>query len=164
VGGVVLGLRNAGEVAHGFDAMMTTVRERVRNAHIEGVLVARMIEGGVETVIGIKRDPVFGPVVLFGLGGVYVEVLKDVTLRLAPIDHAAARAMIREIKGYPLLAGARGKPPADLDALADVLVQMSQFGAAHADRVTSVEINPFIALPKGGVAVDALILTDGEDA
>jgi acyl-CoA synthetase (NDP forming) len=163
-GGVVLGLRNAAEVAHGFDAMMTTVRKRAPQARIDGALVARMIEGGVETVIGIKRDPVFGPVVLFGLGGVYVEVLKDVTLRLAPIDHAAAREMIREIKGYPLLAGARGRPPADLDALADVLVRMSQFGAAHADRVTSVEINPFIALPKGGVAVDALILTDGASA
>ena len=72
--------------------------------------------------------------------------------------------MIHEIKGYPLLAGARGKPPADLDALADVLVKMSQFGAAHAGRVTSVEINPFIALHKSGVAVDALILTDGEGA
>ena len=160
----MLGLRNAGEVARGFDAMMTNVRKSEPDARIEGALVARMIEGGVETVIGIKRDPVFGPVVLFGLGGVYVEVLKDVTLRLAPIDHAAAQEMIREIKGYPLLAGARGKPPADLDALADVLVKMSQFGAAHADRVTSAEINPFIALPKGGVAVDALILTDGEGA
>jgi acetate---CoA ligase (ADP-forming) len=164
VGGVVLGLRNAGEVARGFDAMMTRVRQHAPQASIDGALVAPMIEGGVETVIGIKRDPVFGPVVLFGLGGVYVEVLKDVTLRLAPIDHAAAHEMIREIKGFPLLAGARGKPPADLDALADVLVKMSRFGAAHADRVTSVEINPFIALPKGGVAVDALILTDGERA
>jgi acyl-CoA synthetase (NDP forming) len=163
-GGVVLGLRNAGEVARGFDAMMTRVREYAPQARIDGALVARMIEGGVETVIGIKRDPVFGPVVLFGLGGVYVEVLKDVTLRLAPIDHAAAKEMIREIKGYPLLAGARGRPPADLDALADVMVAMSRFGAAHADRVASVEINPFIALPTGGVAVDALILTDGEGA
>jgi acyl-CoA synthetase (NDP forming) len=163
-GGVVLGLRGAGEVARGFDAMLARVREHAPQARIDGALVARMIEGGVETVIGIKRDPVFGPVVLFGLGGVYVEVLKDVTLRLAPIDHAAAKEMIQEIKGYPLLAGARGKPPADLDALADVLVKMSQFGAAHADRVTSVEINPFIALPNGGVAVDALILTDGASA
>jgi acyl-CoA synthetase (NDP forming) len=163
-GGVVLGLRDAGEVARGFDAMLARVRQHAPQAGIDGALVARMIEGGVETVIGVKRDPVFGPVVLFGLGGVYVEVLKDVTLRLAPIDHAAAKEMIREIKGYPLLAGARGKPPADLDALAGVLVTMSRFGAAHADRVASVEINPFIALPKGGVAVDALILTDGASA
>ena len=157
-GGVVLGLRNADEVAAAHDTMMATVAERAPSARIEGVLVARMIEG-VETVIGVKRDAVFGPVVMFGLGGVYVEVLKDVTLRLAPVDRAAALEMIRDIKGFPLLAGARGRPAADLDALADALVAMSRFGATHPE-VASVEINPFIALPKGGVAVDALILTD----
>jgi acyl-CoA synthetase (NDP forming) len=158
-GGVVLNLRNAGEVARGYDAMMARVRERAPNARLEGALVARMIEGGVETVIGTKRDPIFGPVVMFGLGGVYVEVLKDVTLRLAPVDHATAKEMIRAIKGYPLLAGARGRPPANLDALADALVAMSRFAALHAN-VTSAEINPFIALPQGGVAVDALVTTD----
>jgi acyl-CoA synthetase (NDP forming) len=158
-GGVVLGLRNADEVAQGYDAMMATVAKREPNARIEGVLVARMIEG-VETVIGVKRDAVFGPVVMFGLGGVYVEVLKDVTLRLAPVDRAAALEMISNINGFPLLAGARGRPPVDLDALADALVAMSRFGAAHPE-VASAEINPFIALPKGGVAVDALILTGG---
>jgi acyl-CoA synthetase (NDP forming) len=160
-GGVVLGLRNPGDVASGYDAMMARVAARVPDARLQGALVARMIEGGMETVIGTKRDPIFGPVVMFGLGGVYVEVLKDVTLRLAPIDHATAKAMIREIKGYALLAGARGKPPADLDALADALVAMSRFAAAHPE-VTSAEINPFIALPKGGVAVDALIMTGGD--
>ena len=157
VGGVVLGLRSADDTAEGFDAMMARVGERVPGADLDGALVARMIEGGVETVIGIKRDPVFGPVVMFGLGGVYVEVLKDVTLRLAPIDHATAKDMIRAIRGYPLLAGARGRPPADLDALADALMAMARFGAAHAD-VASAEINPFIALPEGGIAVDALIM------
>ena len=158
-GGVVLGLQSADEVAGAFDAMVARVKERAPNARIEGALVARMIEGGVETVIGLKHDPVFGPVVLFGLGGVYVEVLKDVTLRLAPVDHATAKQMIRAIKGYPLLAGARGRPPVDLDALAGALVALSHFGAAHS-QVASAEINPFIALPKGGVAVDALILTN----
>jgi len=158
-GGVVLGLRDANEVATGLDAMMARVRARVPNARIEGALVAHMVEGGIETVIGTKRDPIFGPVVMFGLGGVYVEVLKDVTLRLAPVDHTTAKEMIRAIKGYPLLAGARGQPPADLDALADVLVAMSRFAAAHPE-VTSAEINPFIALPDGGVAVDALIMIE----
>jgi hypothetical protein len=138
---------------------MARVREREPDARLEGALVARMIEGGVETVIGIKRDPVFGPVVMFGLGGVYVEVLKDVILRLAPVDRDSASEMIRRIKGFPLLAGARGKPAADLDALADAIVALSRFGVAHA--VASAEINPFIALPKGGFAVDALILTEG---
>ena len=158
-GGVVLGLNSATDVAGAYDTMLARVRERAPDARIEGVLVARMIEG-VETVIGVKRDAVFGPVVMFGLGGVYVEVLKDITLRLAPVDRAAALEMIRAIKGFPLLAGARGRPPVDLDALADVLVAMSRFGAAHPE-VASAEINPFIALPKGGVAVDALILTEG---
>jgi acyl-CoA synthetase (NDP forming) len=158
-GGVMLGLRDADEVASGYDAMMARVRERVPRARIDGALVARMIEGGVETVVGVKRDAVFGPVVMFGLGGVYVEVLKDVTLRLAPVDRDTAKSMVREIKGFALLDGARGKPPADLDALADALVAMSRFGAAHPE-VSSAEINPFIALPKGGVAVDALIMTD----
>jgi acetate---CoA ligase (ADP-forming) len=158
-GGVVLGLSSAADVAGAYDTMLARVRERVPDTRIEGVLVARMIEG-VETVIGVKRDAVFGPVVMFGLGGVYVEVLKDITLRLAPVDRAAALEMIRAIKGFPLLAGARGRPPVDLDSLADVLVAMSRFGSAHPE-VASAEINPFIALPKGGVAVDALILTEG---
>lgn len=155
-GGVALGLHGADEAGNAYDAVMARVRAREPDARLEGALVARMIEGGVETVIGIKRDPVFGPVVMFGLGGVYVEVLKDVTLRLAPVDRATALDMIRRINGFPLLAGARGKPAADLDALADAIVAMSRFGAAH--DVASAEINPFIALPKGGFAVDALIL------
>jgi len=158
-GGVMLGLASAEEVAAGYDAMMARVKQHAPNARIEGALVARMIEGGVETVIGMKRDPVFGPVVMFGLGGVYVEVLKDVTLRLAPVDRDAAKAMIHGIKGFALLNGARGKPPADLAALADAVLAMSRFGAAHPE-VASAEINPFIALPRGGVAVDALILRD----
>ena len=158
-GGVVLSLRSAEDVASGYDAMLACVRERAPTARVEGALVARMVEGGIETVIGTKRDAIFGPVVMFGLGGVYVEVLKDVTLRLAPVDHAAAKEMIRAIKGYPLLAGARGRPPADLDALADALVALSRFAAAHPE-VASAEINPFIALPQGGVAVDALIMTE----
>ncbi|TMJ02813.1 MAG: acetate--CoA ligase family protein [Alphaproteobacteria bacterium] len=160
-GGVALGLRHAQEVAQAYDTMIATVAQREPSARIDGVLVARMIEG-VETVIGVKRDAVFGPVVMFGLGGIYVEVLKDVTLRLAPVDRSGALEMIRAINGFPLLAGARGRPAVELDALADALVAMSRFGAAHPE-VGSAEINPFIALPAGGVAVDALILTgEGE--
>jgi acyl-CoA synthetase (NDP forming) len=158
-GGVVLSLRDPDEVAAAYDAIMASVAKRAPDARIAGVLVARMIEG-VETVIGVKRDAVFGPVVMFGLGGVYVEVLKDVTLRLAPVDRATALQMIREIKGAALLAGARGRAPADVEAIADALVALSRFGAAHPE-VSSAEINPFMALPHGGVAVDALVLTEG---
>jgi acyl-CoA synthetase (NDP forming) len=158
-GGVVLGLDDVDAVATDYDTMMARVAAREPKARLEGALVARMIAGGVETVIGVKRDPVFGPVVMFGLGGVYVEVLKDVTLRLAPVDRGGAMAMIRGIKGFALLAGARGKPAADLNTLADAIVALSRFAAAH-PGVASAEINPFIALPDGGVAVDALILME----
>jgi acyl-CoA synthetase (NDP forming) len=108
----------------------------------------------------VHRDPVFGPVVLFGLGGIFVEVLKDVTLRIAPFGVDEARRMIREVKGFPLLDGARGRPKADVEALAQTLSRLSLFAAARADDLETLDINPFIVLPagKGGVAVDALIV------
>jgi hypothetical protein len=117
-----------------------------------------MITGGTETVMGVVRDPVFGPMVMFGLGGVFVEIFKDVVFRCAPVNLETARGMIREIRGLPLLQGARGRPAMDLDALAQALVNLSLFAAAHAQTVQSVEINPFIALAEGGCAVDALIV------
>jgi len=136
----------------------------VPTARIEGVLLSPMISGGVETVLGAHRDPVFGPVVMFGLGGVFIEVLRDVVFRPAPVNLDQAHAMIREIRGLPLLTGVRGKAGVDLDRIASALVALSQFAAAHADSVSSVEINPFIALPKGvqggGCGVDALIVRD----
>ena len=110
-GGVVLGLGNAEEVANGYDAMMARVAKHSPKARIEGALVARMIAGGVETVIGIKRDPIFGPVVMFGLGGVYVEVLKDVTLRLAPVDKRDREADDPRHQGL-CAAGRCARPPA----------------------------------------------------
>lgn len=158
VGGVRLGLADAAAVSEAWDGMMASVRAKAPNARIEGALIAPMIAGGVETVIGMHRDPVFGPVMMFGLGGVFVEVLKDVAFALAPLTPETARKLILSVKGAALLKGARGKPPVDLDALTDALVALSRFAAAHADEVASVEINPFIALPKGGVGVDAVIL------
>jgi len=124
------------------------------------VLVAPMIRGGVETILGVQRDPVFGPVILFGLGGILVEVLKDVVLRIAPFDEAAAHEMIRSVQGYPILEGVRGQPPADVDALARALAQLSVFAHANADALETLDVNPFIVLPRGegAVAVDALIV------
>lgn len=158
-GGVELGLADAGAVASAWNRMMAAVSAAAPSARVEGALVAPMIHGGVETVLGLLKDPVFGPVLMFGLGGVFVEIFRDVTFRLAPIDHDEAHAMIREIKGFPLLDGARGRPAVDLDRLAGVIVALGAFGAAHADQLISVDINPFIALPDGGVAVDALVVT-----
>ncbi len=161
VGGVRLGLRDAAEVAAAYEAMLRQVREAAPQARIEGALVSPMVQGGVETVLGVHRDPVFGPVVMFGLGGVFVEVFRDVAFRLAPLTREAALAQIDSIRGRALLEGARGRPPVDKEAIADALVALSRFAVAHADEVASVEINPFIALPKGGLGVDAVILRNG---
>jgi hypothetical protein len=160
VGGVALGLRDAAAVREAFAAVTGGARRAKPDARIDGVLVARMVAGGVETIAGATRDPVFGPVVMFGLGGVFVEALGDVSFRAAPFDEAEARSMIAEIRGYPLLAGARGRPPADVDALAHALAALSRFAAAHAAAIDAVELNPLVALPEGqgALALDALIV------
>ncbi|HUL06413.1 MAG TPA: acetate--CoA ligase family protein [Candidatus Acidoferrum sp.] len=160
VGGVLLNLADAESVRRGFAELMERVALRTPNARIDGVLVAPYVSGGVETIVGMKRDPVFGPFVMFGLGGIFVEVLKDVALRLAPIDKVAALAMIAEIKGRAILEGARGQQPADIDALAEALVKVSQFAATYSDEIESVDINPFLVLPRGrgGYALDALVV------
>ena len=158
VGGVRLSLTDEAAIAEAYGAMMDTVREKAPRARITGALVSPMVRDGVETVLGIVRDPVFGPLVMFGLGGVFVEVFRDVAFRLAPLDREGALAMIRSVKGRALLEGARGRPPVDLAALADALVALSRFAVAHAETVESAEINPFIALPQGGMGVDAVIL------
>jgi acyl-CoA synthetase (NDP forming) len=158
VGGVRLHLRDATEVAAAWEAMMREVAAKAPQARLDGALVAPMVTGGVETVLGVTIDPVFGPLVMFGLGGVFVEVFRDVVFRLAPLTREAALAQLRGIRGLPLLQGVRGRPPMDLEALADALVALSAFALRHRDSLASVEINPFIALPRGGVAVDAVIL------
>lgn len=158
IGGVRLDLRDAAAVAAAWDAMMESVALAAPTARISGALVAPMIVDGVEVVLGVHRDPTFGPLAMFGLGGVFVEVFRDVTFRLAPLDLERARSMIGAIQGHPLLAGARGRPPVDAHAIARALVALAAFAERHQDSVASVEINPFIALPDGGFAVDAVIL------
>ncbi len=156
IGGVLVGVAGEQAVCDGFNTLMTRGREHAE--HIDGVLVAEMVEGGVETVLGVVRDPLFGPAVMFGLGGILVEVLGDVTFRLAPFGVDEAYRMIDEIKGRAVLDGVRGAPATDIDTLAHTLAQLSVFAAEHADSIDSIDINPFIALPRGGVAVDALIV------
>jgi acyl-CoA synthetase (NDP forming) len=158
IGGVLLGLGDGAAVAEGFATVMANARRAYPLVEIDGVLVAPMVAGGVETVIGSNNDPDFGPVILFGLGGIHVETLRDVALRLAPVSEDEALRMIRAIRGFPVLAGARGQPPVDLDAIAGTIAAVSRFAAAHADDVGSIDINPFIALREGGMAVDALII------
>ncbi len=160
IGGVLLGIGDKAAARNGYDTLIERARTAQPDAKIDGVVVAPMISGGVETILGVKVDPAFGPVVLFGLGGIFVELLGDVTQRLAPFGAQEAHEMMREVKGFPLLDGARGAAPADIDALAEALSRLSQFAHENRDRIESIDINPFLVLPKGqgALAVDALII------
>ena len=134
-------------------------RREAPQARLDGVLVARQLQGGVECFMGIQRDPLFGPVALFGLGGIFVEVLQDVVFRRCPFEVDEAEAMIRSIRGAPLLLGARGRPRADVAALARLLSNLSRFAWEAGERLRSVDLNPVIALPEGqgAWAVDAVL-------
>lgn len=162
MGGVALNLETAGAVRAAAEDVLARARTAAPVARIDGVLVAPMMpKGGIETILGVKVDPVFGPMVVFGLGGVLVEVLHDVALRHAPIGLGEARAMMTEIRGAALLDGVRGAPPADKEAIARALVALSRFAAAQGDRLESIDINPFVVWPegRGAMALDAVVIT-----
>ena len=159
VGGVVLNLASAAAVRRAYGEVTARVGQGVPGARLKGCLVAPMIAGGVETILGAQWDAVFGPVVMLGLGGIFVEAMKDVTFRLAPIDAEEARRMIGELRALPLLQGVRGRPPADLGALADALVRLSRFAAAQGPALQSLDVNPFLVLPEGAMALDAVIVS-----
>jgi acyl-CoA synthetase (NDP forming) len=144
--------------------MLSEVRRRAPGARVHGVVVQPMIAGGVEMIVGVKRDPVFGPAVVCGLGGVFVEVLRDVAVRVPPLDAAEAAAMIAELRGGALLRGARGRPPADVRALAETLVRVAALADAWRDRLRALDINPLLVLEdgRGVVAVDWLVELDAE--
>ena len=125
----------------------------------EGVLVAKQLSGGTECIMGIARDPVFGPVAMFGLGGIFVEILKDVVFHRCPFGEDVAERMIRSIKGAPLLLGARGRKPADIAALSKMLATLSVFAHQAGPRLQSIDLNPVFAMPdgEGAFAADAII-------
>ena len=158
IGGVLLNLTSKEEVEAGYYKLMGNVEVGAPNAKVEGIIVAEMVSGGVETVLGVTRDPVFGPTVMFGLGGVFVEVFKDITFRVAPFGVEEAHRMIDEIRGRAILDGVRGAPAVDIEALAKAISALSIFAAANADTIETIDINPFLVLPKGAVALDALII------
>ena len=157
VGGVVLGLANAAAVRRARREMLARVREAAPGARIEGGSVQRMAAPGIEVIVGATTDPQFGPVLMFGLGGVFVEVLKDVAFRIVPLEPRDAAQMVREIRALPVLQGARGAPLADLGALERLILQVSRFMAAHPD-VAELDLNPVFAYAQGAVAVDARIV------
>lgn len=157
-GGVIVGVKDATEVRRIFGDITQKARRLMPFAEIKGVLVQQMITGGKEVILGMSRDPQFGPLLMFGLGGIYIEVLKDVTFRIAPIGLNEAEEMIREIRSFPLLLGVRGERPADTDALVDNIIRLSQL-VTDFPEIMEMDINPLIVFPEGGgaMALDARI-------
>ena len=160
IGGVVLDVATPTAARGAYEAVTAQARTADPPVRIEGALVAPMVSGGIETILGIRHDPTFGPVVMFGLGGTLVEVIEDVSFRVAPFDEGEARRMIAETRAGRVLGGVRGRGPYDVAALAAALARLSTFAAAHGDRIDSAEVNPFVVLPegRGAVALDAVIV------
>jgi acetate---CoA ligase (ADP-forming) subunit beta len=156
-GGVVLNLNSADDVRASYDAIVASCTKHVPGARITGVAVQHMAPQGTEVIVGMTTDPQFGPVMMFGLGGIMVEVLKDVSFRLVPLKERDAGQMIDEIKGRPVLAGVRGQPPADIDALKSTILKVSEFVASHPE-VQELDLNPVFAYPDRALAVDARII------
>jgi len=154
VGGIVLDLSNADEVRQAYDMIMSRARQHIPDAEIWGALVQQMVESGREVIVGMKRDPQFGPLMMFGLGGIYVEVLEDVTFRLAPVTAGEAREMTDEIQAAPLLRGVRGEKPADLEAIVEIIQRASQL-AIDFPEITELDLNPVVIHHQGGIAIDA---------
>lgn len=156
IGGVLLGLTNAAEVEAGFDTLIQRAKTARPDARLEGVLISRMVSKGVETLVGMHRDPVFGPMIMFGLGGIMVELFKDVAMASAPLDKAGAHQLIDSVKGSALLKGWRGSEPLDCDALADVLCKISETACKYPE-IQSIDINPLLVQQSGVISLDAVV-------
>jgi len=157
VGGVVVGLTDSDEVKSAYDEMMRKVSSVVSTARIEGVSVQTMAKPGIEVIVGATTDPQFGPVMMFGLGGVFVEVLKDVSFRVVPLEPRDAKQMVREIDALPILEGIRGQDGADLEALEDLLLSISKL-IERRPEIAELDLNPVFAYSDGAIAVDARIV------
>lgn len=157
IGGVKVGLGSAEEVKKAFDEIVAAARKAEPKARIDGVAVQKMAPAGTEVIVGMSKDPQFGPVLMFGLGGIFVEVLKDVAFRIVPLEPRDARQMVREIKGFPVLEGVRGQAPADLAALEGLILKLSEFVDAHPE-IEELDLNPVFAYADGVIAVDARIV------
>jgi acetate---CoA ligase (ADP-forming) subunit beta len=156
-GGVKVGLADEEQVAGAYEAIMTSCREKYPDAAIEGVTVQNMAAPGLEVIVGVATDPQFGPVLMFGLGGVWVEVLKDVSFKIAPLTREDARSAITEIRAAKLLEGYRGSAPVDKAVLEDILLRVSDF-VVKTPEVKEMDLNPIFAYPDGAVAVDARVI------
>ena len=158
-GGVRLGLANATQVGKAYSEIVASIRKAFPRAVIDGVSVQKMAPPGVEVIVGMSKDAQFGPVLMFGLGGILVEVLKDVSFRIVPVSQRDAAEMIREIKGYPVLEGYRGQKPASISALERLVVKVSQFVEKN-PQIKELDLNPVFAYHDKAVAVDARVVLE----
>ena len=161
-GGVKLGLNNVGQVKTAYNQIIKSINQQYPTAVIHGVSVQKMVPLGTEVIVGISKDPQFGPVIMFGLGGIFVEVLKDVSFRIVPVSQRDAQEMIQEIKGYPLLQGYRGKEPANIPALVEMILKISKLVEEN-PKVKELELNPIFAYAESAVAVDARIILEEDE-
>lgn len=159
VGGVILNLNSETEVRTAYNEILENVKKHKPNARILGIFVQEMAPQSTEVIVGATKDPQFGPALMFGLGGIFVEVLKDVTFRIAPISESDAREMITEVKAYPILKGYRGQPPADVEAIVKILLNTSRLVMEH-QEIKELDLNPIMVYEKGAKTVDARIILE----
>ena len=158
-GGVKLSVQSVAEVKKAYDEILKKVRKQYPRALLHGISVQKMVRPGTEVIVGTSKDPQFGPVIMFGLGGIFVELLKDVSFRVIPVERKDAQEMIKEIKGYPLLQGYRGKEPADISSLVNIILKLSRFIEEN-PGIKELELNPIFAYRNRAVAVDARIILE----
>jgi acetyl-CoA synthetase (ADP-forming) len=159
VRGVILDLKSAEDVRDAYGQILRNVKKHDAKARITGILVQEMAPSSTEVIVGAIKDPQFGPAIMFGLGGIFVEVLKDVTFRIAPITEDEACEMMSEVKAYPLLKGYRNTPPADTKAIARILLNTSKLVTDHPE-IKELDLNPIIVYENGAKTVDARIIVE----
>jgi len=159
VGGVIVNLKNAYDVQNAYKQIMSNVQKHKPDAKIVGMLVQEMAPQSTEVIVGATKDPQFGPTLMFGLGGIFVEILKDVTFRIAPVTEDEAREMIATVKAYPLLKGYRNTPPADIEAIVGILLNTSRLVMEH-QEIKELDLNPIMVYEKGAKTVDARIILE----
>jgi acyl-CoA synthetase (NDP forming) len=163
IGGVVLGVEDAVGVRTAFAQITNAVAKGAPNTEVDGIAVQAMVPQGIEVIVGATTDPQFGPVMMFGLGGVFVEILEDVSFRIVPLEQRDAHDLIHEIRGFPLLDGARGQEKADLAALEQLVLKVSEVMNTNPD-IAELDLNPVFAYADGAIAVDAHIVLSDQSA
>ena len=158
-GGVKLSITSVAEVKKAYDEILKKVGKQYPRAVIHGVSIQKMVRPGTEVIVGVSKDPQFGPVIMFGLGGIFVELLKDVSFRVIPVERRDVQEMIKEIKGYPLLEGYRGKEPANIPALVEIILKLSRWIEEN-PKIKELELNPLFAYRDKALAVDARIVLE----